>query len=148
MSVMTLLNLNAVCYTHDVPDDVIRIIIEYVKTHTLKNKFNFKFLKGQQCMIADDIIHHAGLFHTTYQGPYAIMYNWFWYGFGPRTDAEGRQIMVENQMLPDVDWEACNDHMDEFGTHMVNIITDYYETESSKWTNPEVSDSDSDSDED
>ena len=148
---MTLLNLNAVCYTHDVPDDVIRIIIEYVKTHTLKNKFNSKFIKGQQSMIADDIIYGTGIFHTTYQGPFVIMQDWDMDGFMP-TNAEwdgitwhgGATRVVENQIIGEIDIEYLNGARND-GSLLVGTITDYYETEG---VNIHTHDSDSDSDED
>ena len=149
MSVMTLLNLNAVCYTHDVPDDVIRIIIEYVKTHTLKNKFNSKFMKGQQCMIADDIIYGTGIFHTTYQGPFVIMQDWDMDGFMP-TNAEwdgitwhgGATRVVENQLIGEIDIEYLTDacksshKFSNDGTLLVGTITDYYETEGAQVEHP------------
>ena len=162
---MTLLNLNAVCYTHDVPDDVIRIIIEYVKTHTLKNKFNSKFIKGQQSMIADDIIYGTGIFHTTYQGPFVIMQEWDMDGFMP-TNAEwdgitwhgGATRVVENQIIGEIDIEYLNEACTTFGgndgTLLVGTITDYYETGGANCgadifhEADTESDSDSDSDED
>ena len=124
MSVMTLLNLNAVCYTHDVPDDVIRIIIEYVKTHTLKNKFNFKFDRAQLSMISDDIIYGVGILHTTYQGPYVIMDSWNLPGF---TTRHGGDVAVEGQITRDLDWKACLDQ------DLVLTITDYYETQGEQY---------------
>ena len=55
MSVVTLLNLNSVCYDYNIPDEVIKIIKEYIKSHTLHNKigYNLQFLGHNVLNIPD-----------------------------------------------------------------------------------------------
>jgi hypothetical protein len=51
MSANSILSLKSVCEDYNIADDVVRIIMEYVKSHTFKHKINIQFLNGFNTML-------------------------------------------------------------------------------------------------
>jgi hypothetical protein len=142
-----------VCYDFNIPDDVIRIIMEYVKTNTLKYKFNISFMWGQYKMIEDNIKHWGGEFTSHYPGPFELMgddMDGFMTTYDPLTG-----LMIDDRPLL-VDWDYLMDSLNNpksrnDGKLLVSTITDFIETGGAncgEGLSEYYEDSDSDSDDD
>ena len=53
MSVISVLAMKEICYDYNIPDELIKIIMDYVKSNTLKSKINIQFCRGYEEMYED-----------------------------------------------------------------------------------------------
>ena len=129
MSANSILSLKFVCEDYNIADDVVKIIMEYVKSHTFKHKINIQFLRGFDTMMEDAFpLLRSGAVEGMPQCPYEIMEDWGANGF---TDMGCMETIV--------DWEWIYDHtglcrptsripVGSDGRHLVSTITDFMET--------------------
>ena len=140
MSANSILSLKSVCEDYNIADDVVRIIMEYVKSHTFKHKINIQFLNGFNTMMEDTRSKDPadpGPNFDRYVVPrcfYEIMEEWGVDGVGVISD-EHDSIDVQYPMNVDWDWVIRQVTEPVFripvgndGRHLVSTITDFMET--------------------
>ena len=129
MSANSILSLKFVCEDYNIADEVVKIIMDYVKSHTFKHKINIQFLNGFNTMMDDAVynVDDRSLYEDCMpQCLYQIMEEW---------GADGFTDMGCMESIVDWDWVIRQVREPVFkipvgndGRHLVSTITDFMET--------------------
>jgi hypothetical protein len=133
MSAITILSLKSVCEDYNIADDVVKIIMDYMKSHTFKQKINIQFLNGFNTMMEPTHGGYRVLQFICPQCPYEIMEDWAISSFTTNgfTDMGCMETIV--------DWNAIHREISTYrptsiipvgsdGRCLVSTITDFMET--------------------